>query len=179
MALNRGYFHHLACGSVVWYQVKQALALFALFAVGYLFLKVIQHHLSELWVCMLAFPTAVCLWCFCSEFLLLADFTYRFWRVCFLIGAGTLACYLFRRARHIPIQPVTFSSHKAESADNIISGKGVSTGAAIPPVMIFRLRTNVLQAFHKSPHARSFSRSAAFLLPRSASAALFQQAGCM
>ncbi len=114
MALNRGYFHHLACGSVVWYQVKQALALFALFAVGYLFLKVIQHHLSELWVCMLAFPTAVCLWCFCSEFLLLADFTYRFWRVCFLIGAGTLACYLFRRARHIPIQPVTFSSHKAE-----------------------------------------------------------------
>lgn len=128
MILNRGYFHRLACGSVVWYQVKQALALFALFAVGYLFLKVIQHHLSELWVCLLAFPTAVCLWCFCSEFLLLADFTYRFWRVCFLIGAGTLACYLFRRARHIPLQPVTFSSHKAESADNIISGKSASTG---------------------------------------------------
>ncbi len=130
MILNRGYFHHLAYGSVVWYQVKQALALFALFAVGYLFLKVIQHHLSELWVCLLAFPTAVCLWCFCSEFLLLADFTYRFWRVCFLIGAGTLACYLFRRARHIPMQPVTFSPHKTGSADKIISGKGASTGSS-------------------------------------------------
>lgn len=129
MALNRGYFHRLAYGSVVWYQVKQALALFALFAVGYLFLKVIQHHLPELWVCLLAFPTAVCLWCFCSEFLLLADFTYRFWRVCFLIGAGTLACYLFRRARHIPLQPVAFSFFQTALADKIISAdEGASTG---------------------------------------------------
>lgn len=107
MLINRSYFHRVSYGSVVWYQTKQVLSLLFLFAVGYLFLKVIQHHLSELWICLLAFPTAVCLWCFCSEFLLLADFTYRFWRVCFLIGAGTLACYLFRRIRRIPLIAVT------------------------------------------------------------------------
>lgn len=107
MLINRSYFHRVSYGSVVWYQTKQVLSLLFLFAFGYLFLKVIQHHLSELWVCLLAFPTAVCLWCFCSEFLLLADFTYRFWRVCFLIGAGTLACYLFRRIRRIPLITVT------------------------------------------------------------------------
>ena len=106
MFVNRGYFYHLTHGSVVWYQTKQVLALLLLFVIGYVFLKVIQHHLPELWVCLLAFPTAVCLWCFCSEFLLLADFTYRFWRVCFLMGAGILACYGFRRLRHIPLQPV-------------------------------------------------------------------------
>ena len=107
MLMNRSYFHHLAYGSVVWYQTKQVLSLLFLFAVGYAFVKVIQHHLPELWVCLLAFPTAVCLWCFCSEFLLLADFTYRFWRVCFLIGAGILVCCLFRRIRHIPLAAVT------------------------------------------------------------------------
>ncbi len=112
MLVNRSYFHHLALGSVVWYQVKQVLSLLFLFAVGYAFIKVIQHHLSELWVCLLAFPTAVCLWCFCSEFLLLADFTYRFWRVCFLMGAGIFVCWLFRRIGHIPLQPVAPGSGK-------------------------------------------------------------------
>lgn len=107
MLVNHGYFHRLAYGSVVWYQIRQVLALLLLFAVGYLFVKTIQHHLPELWVCLLAFPTAVCLWCFCSEFLLLADFTYRFWRVCFLMGAMIFACFLFRRIRRIPFQSVT------------------------------------------------------------------------
>lgn len=112
MLVNHGYFHRLAYGSIVWYQLRQVLALLLLFAVGYVFIKVIQHHLPELWVCLLAFPTAVCLWCFCSEFLLLADFTYRFWRVCFLMGIGILACYLFRRIRRIPLQPITIPAGK-------------------------------------------------------------------
>lgn len=139
MFMNRGYFHHLAYGSVVWYQTKQALALLALFMVGYLFLKVIQHHLSEVWICLLAFPTAVCLWCFCSEFLLLADFTYRFLRVCFLIGAGTLACYLFRRARHIPIQPVAFSTENNASADGAISAGSALTSARTQVLTLSRI----------------------------------------
>lgn len=122
MFVNRGYFYHLTHGSVVWYQTKQVLALLLLFVIGYVFLKVIQHHLPELWVCLLAFPTAVCLWCFCSEFLLLADFTYRFWRVCFLIGAGILACYGFRRLRHIPLQVAAFSTDKA-TADGKVSAR--------------------------------------------------------
>ena len=112
MIVNRSYFRHLVHDSVVWYQIRQVLALLLLFFVGYLFLKVIQHHLPDRWICLLAFPTAVCLWCFCSEFLLLADFTYRFWRVCFLIGAGILACYLFRRVRHIPLQAVALPAGK-------------------------------------------------------------------
>lgn len=112
MAANHAHFYHLANGSVVWYQTRQVLALLVLFAIGYLFIKVIQHHLPELWVCLLAFPTAVCLWCFCSEFLLLADFTYRFWRVCFLMGVGILACYLLRRMKHIPLQKVTLPAGK-------------------------------------------------------------------
>lgn len=123
MIVNRGYFYHLTRSSVVWYQTKQVLALLLLFVIGYVFLKVIQHHLSELWVCLLAFPTAVCLWCFCSEFLLLADFTYRFWRVCFLMGAGILACYVFRRLRHIPLQPVSLPADQAH-ARSTISGCG-------------------------------------------------------
>lgn len=129
MFVNRGYFYHLTRSSVVWYQTKQVLALFLLFVIGYVFLKVIQHHLSELWVCLLAFPTSVCLWCFCSEFLLLADFTYRFWRVCFLIGAGTLACYLFRRIRHIPLQPVPLSADQAHAdSDSAANGRSTAYG---------------------------------------------------
>lgn len=107
MFANRGYFDRLACANVFWYQTKQVLSLLVLFFIGYAFVKVIQHRLSELWVCLLSVPSAVCLWCFCSEFLLLADFTYRFWRVCFLMGAGILACYLFRRLRRIPMQKIT------------------------------------------------------------------------
>lgn len=119
MLVNHDYFQHLAHGSVVWYQIRQVLALLVLFAIGYAFIKAIQHHLSELWVCLLAFPTAVCLWCFCSEFLLLADFTYRFWRVCFLMGAGILACYGFRRLRHIPLQPVPLPADQTHARSTI------------------------------------------------------------
>ncbi|MDE6421518.1 MAG: hypothetical protein K2K87_13500 [Lachnospiraceae bacterium] len=119
MFTNHEYFWHLAHSSVVWYQTKQVLALLLLYVIGYVFLKVIQHHLSELWICLLAFPTAVCLWCFCSEFLLLADFTYRFWRVCFLMSAGILACYVFRRLRHIPLQPVSLPADQTHARSRI------------------------------------------------------------
>ena len=126
MFVNRGYFYHLTHSSVVWYQTKQVLALLLLFVIGYVFLKVIQHHLPELWVCLLAFPTAVCLWCFCSEFLLLADFTYRFWRVCFLMGAGILACYVIRRLRHIPLQPVSLSADQSHARSRIPACGGIA-----------------------------------------------------
>lgn len=126
MLANHSYYHKLALGSVVWYQTRQVLALLLLFFIGYVFLKTIQHHLKELWICLLAFPTAICLWCFCSEFLLLADFTYRFWRVCFLMGAGILACYGFRRLRHIPLHPVPLPANQTHARSTIPSCGRVS-----------------------------------------------------
>ena len=131
MFVNRGWFYHLTHGSVVWYQTKQVLALLFLFVIGYVFLKVIQHHLPELWVCLLAFPTAVCLWCFCSQFLLLADFTYRFWRVCFLMGAGILACYGFRRLRHIPLQPVPLPADQTHADGGAATGRNTAYGSIV------------------------------------------------
>ncbi|MCM1538850.1 MAG: hypothetical protein NC254_10690 [bacterium] len=127
MFVNHDSFHRLVNGSVIWYQIRQVLSLLLLYAIGYAFLKVIQHHLSELWVHLLAFPTAICLWCFCSEFLLLADFTYRFWRVCFLMGTGILACYLFRRIRHIPLLPVLRTDGKT-TADGALHTHDSTSG---------------------------------------------------
>lgn len=103
MFTNRSYFHALAAGSVCFYQLRQVLCILFLYLLGYLFLKTIQHRLDGLWVCLLAFPAAICLWCFMSEFLLLADFTYRFLRVLFLISAFILLCFFIRRFRKIPL----------------------------------------------------------------------------
>ncbi len=61
MFANRGYFDRLARANVFWYQTKQVLSLLVLFFIGYAFVKVIQHRLSELWVCLLSVPSAVCL----------------------------------------------------------------------------------------------------------------------
>lgn len=104
MFTNRSYFSSLAVGNVFLYQFKQVISILFLYLLGYLFLKTIQQRLDGLWVCLLAFPTAVCLWCFMSEFLLLADFTYRFLRVLFLITAFILLFFFIRKARKIPFQ---------------------------------------------------------------------------
>lgn len=104
MFMNRTYFHALSTGNVFLYQIKQVVSILFLYVLGYLFLKTIQQKLEELWICLLAFPTAVCLWCFMSEFLLLSDFTYRFLRVLFLMSAFILLFFLIRRFRKIPFQ---------------------------------------------------------------------------
>lgn len=93
---NQAYFNRLSIQNVYLYQIRQALSVLFLFAVGYLFLKLIQHRLNGLWVCLMAFPSGICLWCFMSQFLLLGGFTYRLWRVLFLIGAFLLFCYILR-----------------------------------------------------------------------------------
>lgn len=104
MFTNRSYFNALSIGNVFLYQTKQVLSILFLYLLGYLLIKTIQQRLDGLWVCLLAFPSAVCLWCFMSEFLLLADFTYRFLRVLFLMCAFILLCFLIRRLRKIPLR---------------------------------------------------------------------------
>lgn len=102
MLTNRDYYAEIALGSVYWYQLRQILSILLLYLFGYLFMKGIQHRLSDLWCHIMAFPSAVCLWCFMSQFLLLADFTYRIWRVLFLMTAFIALCYLIRRIRKVP-----------------------------------------------------------------------------
>lgn len=104
MFTNKTYFTALAAGNVFLYQIKQVLSILFLYLLGYFFLKTIQRRLDGLWVCLLAFPAAVCLWCFMSEFLLLADFTYRFLRVLFLMSAFILLCLFIRRFKKIPFR---------------------------------------------------------------------------
>ena len=103
MLLNKGYFEVLSVGNVYWYQARQVLSILFLYVLGVLFMKGIQHKLDDLMVHLLAFPAAICLWCFMSQFLLLADLTYRFWRVLFLMCAFIACCYLIRRFKHIPL----------------------------------------------------------------------------
>ena len=103
MFLNKGYFEALSNYNIYWYQLRQVLAILFLYAFGFLFMKVIQHKLDDFMVYLFAFPAGICLWCFMSQFLLLAEFTYRFWRVLFLMCAFIAFCYLIRRLRHIPL----------------------------------------------------------------------------
>lgn len=97
--LNRKYFEALSIRNVGLYQLRQVLSIVCLYLVGYAFMKLIQHRLSNTLVALLAFPSGICLWCFMSQFLLLAEFTYRLWRVLFLIVAFLLLCYGIRRIR--------------------------------------------------------------------------------
>ena len=95
-ASNQDYFNRLSIQNVYLYQIKQVLSILFLYAIGYLFVKIIQHRLNGLWVCLTALPAGICLWCFMSQFLLLGGFTYRLWRVLFLMGAFLVLCYGIR-----------------------------------------------------------------------------------
>lgn len=97
MFYNRGYFSELSIRNVYWYQSKQVLSILCLFILGFLFLKIIQHKMDDLYIALMSFPAGICLWCFMSEFLLAGDRTYRLWRVCFLIALFLIAFYCLRR----------------------------------------------------------------------------------
>ncbi len=127
MFLNKSYFEALSIGNVYWYQLRQVLSILFLYVIGFAFMKVIQHKLDDLMVCLFAFPSAICLWCFMSQFLLLADLTYRFWRVLFLMCAFIAFCFFVRKLRHIPLVKPTLPLAKSAA---VIAGIAclVSTG---------------------------------------------------
>lgn len=115
MFSNKSYFEAISINTVYCYQTRQVLCILLLYAIGFSFLKAIQHKLDDLAVCLLSFPTALCLWSFSSELLLLCDITYRFWRVLFLICIFIAACYLIRTIKHLPLIKSSLSFCKVAS----------------------------------------------------------------
>lgn len=112
MIANNHYFRRLSNGNVCLYQLTQVGSILFLYTIGYLFIKAIRHKLDDLFTCLMAFPAGICLWCFMSQFLLLADFTYRFLRVLFLMAAFILLCYFIRRRLIMPPQDLKFPKRK-------------------------------------------------------------------
>lgn len=74
---NKAFFNSFMNGSVLWYQLRQALSILLLSAVGYLLLRCIQKKIPEMWLYLFAFPVGACLWVFCSFVILLLGIPYK------------------------------------------------------------------------------------------------------
>ena len=74
---NQSFYNDFVNGSVLWYQLRQALSILLLSAVGYLLLRCIQKKIPEMWLYLFAFPVGACLWVFCSFVILLLGIPYK------------------------------------------------------------------------------------------------------
>lgn len=74
-------FSQITGRSIVLYQFIQLASIIILFVFGYVFLKIIQDKLSDIWIILLSFPAGLCLYVFCANIFLLCDFTLKLERV--------------------------------------------------------------------------------------------------
>lgn len=100
--LNQEYFYRLAYDNLLLYQLKQVASTLVLFAVGYIFMKVVQRHFNDVWVLLLSMPCGIALWVFVAQILLLTNITYTMYRVFAMIGAIIALGFITRKVMKWP-----------------------------------------------------------------------------
>lgn len=83
---NVDYFYQLAYDNLILYQIKQVASILILYAIGYLFLKMIQNYFDDLWVALLAMPCGIAVWVFTAQLMMFFFITYEMYRVFIAIG---------------------------------------------------------------------------------------------
>lgn len=73
---NHSIFYSLLNQSVVWYQLKQVLALLGLFWLGKLVVVVSTDYIDIKWKYLLALPTGICIWSLLSFLFLMLEIPY-------------------------------------------------------------------------------------------------------
>ncbi|HKM02194.1 MAG TPA: hypothetical protein VJ083_09105 [Sedimentibacter sp.] len=94
---NKAFFHYLMDGSILWFQLRQALSILLLSATGYLLLRCIQKKIPEMWLYLFSFPVGACLWVFCSFVILLLGIPYKLPYTLLFMASILLLFYLIQK----------------------------------------------------------------------------------